>query len=75
MKKIVTIITEDDVIKKDQKGKEKNKEIEFDAKEKGGGGGRGAREAKTKGKGKKNYKKPYGVKLDNESFGVMLPIK
>lgn len=56
VKKIVTIITEDDVIKKDQKGKEKNKEIEFDAKEKGGGGGRGAREAKTKGKDKKRKK-------------------
>ena len=49
-KKIVTIITEDDIGDRDSKKVPKGKDPEV-GKERGGGGGRGAREVKTKGKG------------------------
>ena len=49
-KKIVTIITEDDIGDRDSKKAPKGKDPEV-GKERGGGGGRGAREVKTKGKG------------------------
>ena len=47
-RKIVTIITEDDIVKIDKKSPKEKHEKELTHKVGGGGGGRGAREVKMK---------------------------
>ena len=57
-RKIVTIITEDDLTKPDKReNKDSNQKTTGASGGGGGGGGRGGREVKTKGKDKKRKKK------------------
>ena len=63
MRKVVTIITEDDLPKEEEQG------VKGKAKKGPTGGGRGAREAKTKGKDKKRKKKEE--EKEEESGGAL----